>query len=85
MHEDAMTKIILRYDVLQIPKSFASSVELFKLSSEAQLDSDVQMVECVLNNNDAACIRSDSLWQEAFEYEMAALSKFKLAQGPLNP
>ena len=85
IHEDAMTKIILRYDGLQIPKSFASAVELFKLSSEAQLDSDIQMIECVLNNNDAACIRSDSLWQESFEYEMAALSKFKLAQGPVNP
>ena len=80
-----MTKIILRYDGLQIPKSFASAVELFKLSSEAQLDSDIQMIECVLNNNDAACIRSDSLWQESFEYEMAALSKYKLAQGPVNP
>jgi len=85
IHQDVMTKIILRYDGLQIPKSFASAVKLFKLSSEAQLDSDIQMIECVLNNNDAACIRSDSLWQESFEYEMAALSKFKLAQGPVNP
>ena len=50
IHEDAMTKIILRYDSLQIPKSFAPAVELFKLSSEAQLDSDIQMIECVLNN-----------------------------------
>ena len=85
IHEDTMTKIILRYDGLQIPKSFVSAVELFKLSSEAQLASDIQMIECVLNNNNSACIRSDSLWQESFEYEMAALSKFKLAQGPLNP
>lgn len=85
IHEDTMTKIILRYDGLLIPKSFVPAVELFKLSSEAQLASDLQMIECVLNNNNSACIRSDSLWQESFEYEMAALSKFKLAQGPLNP
>ena len=85
IHEDKMTKIILRYDGLLIPKSFVPAVELFKLSSEAQLASDLQMIECVLNNNNSACIRSDSLWQESFEYEMAALSKFKLAQGPLNP
>ena len=85
IHEDAMTKIILRYDGLQIPKPFAPAVKLFKLSAEAQLESDIQMIECVLNDNDAACIRSDSLFQEAFEYEMAALSKFKLVQGPLNP
>ena len=85
MHQDVMTSIILRYDNLQIPKPFAPAVELFKLSAEAQLESDIQMIECVLNDNDAACIRSDSLFQEAFEYEMAALSKFKLVQGPLNP
>ena len=32
IHEDALAKIILRYDGLQIPKSFAPAVELFKLS-----------------------------------------------------
>ena len=85
IHQDVMTSIILRYDGLQIPKPFAPAVKLFKLSAEAQLESDIQMIECMLNDNDAACIRSDSLFQEAFEYELAALSKFKLAQGPLNP
>ena len=42
-----MEKIILRYDNLQIPQTFVSSVELFKLSSETQLESDKQMMEWI--------------------------------------
>jgi len=84
-HEREMGKIILRYDNLQIPQSFVSSVELFKLSAETQLESDHYMIEWVRTGEDAAHIRSDSLLQQSFDYEMAALSKFKLAQGQTNP
>ena len=84
-HEREMEKIILRYDNLQIPQTFVSSVELFKLSAETQLQSDHYMIEWVITSDEAALIRSDSLLQQSFEYEMAALSKFKLAQGQTNP
>ena len=84
-HEREMGKIILRYDNLQIPQSFVSSVELFKLSAETQLESDHYMIEWVGTGEDAAHIRSDSLLQQSFDYEMAALAKFKLAQGQTNP
>ena len=84
-HEHEMEKIILRYDNLQIPQSFVSSVELFKLSAETQLESDHYMIEWVRTGEDAAHIRSDSLLQQSFDYEMAALAKFKLAQGQTNP
>jgi len=84
-HEREMEKIILRYDNLQIPQSFVSSVELFKLSAETQLESDHYMIEWVRTGEDTAHIRSDSLLQQSFDYEMAALSKFKLAQGQTNP
>jgi len=84
-HEREMEKIILRYDNLQIPQSFVSSVELFKLSAETQLESDHYMIEWVRPGEAAAHIRSDSLLQQSFDYEMAALSKFKLAQGQTNP
>jgi len=43
------------------------------------------MIEWVSTGEDAAHIRSDSLLQQSFDYEMAALSKFKLAQGQTNP
>ena len=84
-HEHEMEKIILRYDNLQIPQSFVSSVELFKLSAETQLESDHYMIEWVRTGEDTAHIRSDSLLQQSFDYEMAALAKFKLAQGQTNP
>jgi len=84
-HEREMEKIILRYDNLQIPQTFVSSVELFKLSSETQLESDKHMMEWIMTGDETARIRSDSLLQQSFEYEMAALSKFKLAQGQTNP
>jgi len=44
-HEHEIGKIILRYNNLQIPQSFVSSVELFKLSAETQLESDHYMIE----------------------------------------
>ena len=84
-HEREMEKIILRYDNLQTPQSFVSSVELFKLSAETQLESDHYMIEWVRTGEDTAHIRSDSLLQQSFDYEMAALAKFKLAQGQTNP
>ena len=84
-HKDEMSKIILRYDSLQIPNGFETAVELFKLSSETQLESDIQIMEWVKTGNDAAHIRSDVLLQESFDYEMAALAEYKLAQGPINP
>jgi len=84
-HEREMEKIILRYGNLQIPQSFVSSVELFKLSAETQLESDNYMIEWVMTGDETAHIRSDSLLQQSFEYEMAALTKFKLAQGQTNP
>jgi len=84
-HDREMEKIILRYDNLQIPQSFVSSVKLFKLSSETQLESDHYMIEWVRTGEDAAHIRSDSLFQQSIDYEMAALAKYQLAQGQINP
>ena len=84
-HEYEMEKIIFRYNDLQIPQPFVSAVALFKLSAETQLESDKYMIEWVSTGDDTAHIRSDSLLQQSFEYEMAALSEFKLAQGQTNP
>ena len=85
IHEHEMEKIIFRYNDLQIPQPFVSAIELFKLSAETQLESDKYMIEWVRTGDDTAHIRSDSLLQQSFEYEMAALSEFKLAQGQTNP
>ena len=84
-HEREMEKIILRYDNLQIPQSFVSSVELFKLSAETQLESDQYMIEWVRTDEDSAQVRSDSLFQQSIDYELAALAKYELAKRQTNP
>ena len=84
-HIGEMEELILQYDTLSVPKSFVSSVKLFKLSSESQLESDKQMIEWVDTGDDTKRVRSDELLQDSFEYEMAALAKYKSAQGQLNP
>ena len=84
-HENEMKQIILRYDNLQIPKPFMPSMELFKLSAEAQLESDKYMTEWIRTGDDSAHVRSDSLLQQSFEYEQAALYEFQLIQSTTNP
>ena len=84
-HENEMKQIILRYDNLQTPKPFMPSMELFKLSAESQLESDKYMIEWVRTDDQSAHVRSDSLLQQSFEYEQAALYEFQLVQGKTNP
>ena len=85
LHIDEMEKILLRYDNLQIPQPFISSIKLFKLSAETQLESDKYMVEWVRTDDDTAHIRSDQMLQQSFEYEQAALLEFNLVQRQTNP
>jgi len=84
-HEREMEKIILRYDNLQIPQPFVSAVELFKLSSETQLESDKHMIEWVRTGDDTAHVRSDQLLHQSFQYEQAALYEFELQLRNANP
>ena len=84
-HENEMKKIILRYDNLQTPKMFVPAVDLFKLSAETQLESEKYTMEWIKTGDDASYIRSDSLWQQAVQYEQAALLEFNLVQRQANP
>jgi len=79
-HVEKLQNVILKYDDLIPPKQFAPSVELFKLSTQTQLDSDKEFIEWIKTNDDSHKIRSDSLIQESFEYEMAALGEFNAAK-----
>jgi hypothetical protein len=83
-HIEKLHSIILKYDDLVPPKSFAPSVELFKLSTQAQLDSDREFTEWVKTKDASHNIRSDSLLQESFEYEMMALGEFNAAKSGLR-
>ena len=83
-HIEKLQKVILKYDDLIPPKQFAPSVELFKLSTQAQLDSDKEFIEWIKTSDDSHKIRSDSLLQESFEYEMMALGEFNAAKSGLR-
>ncbi len=79
-HIEKLQNVILKYDDLIPPKQFAPSVELFKLSTQTQLDSDKEFIEWIKTSDDSHKIRSDSLIQESFEYEMTALGEFNAAK-----
>jgi len=73
-------EIISRYDELTPPEIFKSSVELLKLSSETQLESDSQFIEWIKTGEESAKIRSDIQIQESLEYEMSGLVEFYSAK-----
>ena len=84
-HQNEMEKIILRYDNLQTPKLFVPAVELFKLSSETQLEADKYVMEWIRTGDETAQIRSDSFYYQSLQYEQAALLEFDLVQRQANP
>ncbi|MCV0409441.1 hypothetical protein [Nitrosopumilus sp.] len=73
-------EIISKYDKLSPPEMFRSSVELLKLSSESQLESDSQFIEWIKTGDESAKIRSDTQIQESLEYEMLGLVEFYSAK-----
>jgi len=75
-----MEKIIPRYDKLIPPEPYVTSVELFKLSTESQIESDREFIKWIETGDDSHMIRSESLIQEALQYELAALADYKDAQ-----
>ena len=80
-----MKNIIAKYTDLQMPDAFSGSVKLFKLSTEAQLDSDQYLIKWIRNDDQSEKIRADELLQASFEYEMAALASFEKAKNNQNP
>ncbi len=85
MHILKMEELVSRYDTLDPPEGFSSSVELFKLSTQSQLESDKEIIRWIKSGDMDAKIRSDSLMEESFGYEMAALAKFNAVKTGINP
>jgi hypothetical protein len=80
IHLGKFKEVIFRYDELSAPELFQSSVDLFKISSETQLESDLQFIEWIKTGDELAKIRSDTQIQEAYEYENLGLVEFQLAK-----
>ncbi|MCV0431559.1 hypothetical protein [Nitrosopumilus sp.] len=83
-HVREFEKIISRYDKLSPPELFQSSVELFKISSETQLLSDIEYIKWISTGDESAKIRSDTQIQEAYEYENLGLVEFQLAKAGIK-
>lgn len=79
-HFAGLEEIIERYDGLAPPPQFSASVELFKMSTSSQLQSDRHYVEWIKTGQESDRIRSDSLFQESFDFEMLALGEFRNAK-----
>ena len=47
IHVLKMEELVLRYDALEPPEAFVSSVELFRLSTESQLESDKEIIQWI--------------------------------------
>ena len=79
-HLKEFDEIISKYDELTPPELFRSSVELLKISSETQLESDSQFIKWIRTGDESAKIRSDTQFQESLEYEMRGLVEFYSAK-----
>ncbi len=79
-HVEKFEDVISRYDKLSAPELFESSVELFKISSQTQLKSDIEYIKWIMSGDESAKIRSDTQIQEAYEYENLGLVEFQLSK-----
>ncbi|RMW33755.1 MAG: hypothetical protein EA443_06875 [Nitrosopumilus sp.] len=80
IHLSEFNEIISKYDDLNSPELFESSVELLKLSSETQLSSDSEYIKWIETGDESAKVRSDSQFQESVEYELQGLVEFYSAK-----
>jgi len=85
--KDAMLKItdehigivqgtLSRYDSLKSPELFVASVQLFRLSTQTQLESDKYLREWIQTGDNSSRTKSDELLQQSFQYEMSALQSY---------
>ena len=79
-HVEEFEDVISRYGKLSTPELFESSVELFKISSQTQLKSDIEYIKWITTGDESAKIRSDTQIQEAYEYENLGLVEFQLSK-----
>ena len=91
LSKDAMLKItdehikivqgtLSRYDSLKPPELFTASVQLFRLSTQTQLESDEYLKKWIQTGDNSSRTKSDELLQQSFQYEMSALQSYGTAK-----
>lgn len=79
-HIAEMQNILTSYDSLNPPEPFVASLQLFRLSTQTQLESDNLLKEWIQTGDNATRAKSDQLLQDSFQYEMNALQSFNNAK-----
>jgi len=79
-HISVLDDILSRYNTLRPPETFVSSLQLFKLSTQTQIESDKLLKEWIQTGDNSTKIKSDELLGRAFEYETRALDSFNSAK-----
>lgn len=79
-HIAKMQDILTRYDSLSPPEPFVASLQLFRLSTQSQIDSDNMLKEWVQTGDNSTRAKSDQLLQESLQYEMNALQSYNNAK-----
>ena len=79
-HIAKMQDILTRYDTLSPPEPFVASLQLFRLSTQSQIESDNLLKEWVQTGDNSTRAKSDQLLQESFQYEMNALQSYNNAK-----
>jgi len=84
-HIKGLENILSRYDALLPPQAFATSLKLFKLATQSQLESDRLLKEWIETGDNSTKIRSDEILQQSFEYETSALASYNMAKKGISP
>jgi hypothetical protein len=79
-HIAVLNDTLSKYNKLKPPGPFAPSLELFRLSTQAQLDSDKLLKEWIQTGDNSTKVRSDQLLGQSFDYETRALDSFNKAK-----
>ncbi len=79
-HLAALNGILSKYNTLKPPEPFVPSLELFKFSTQSQIESDKLLKEWIQTRDNSTKIRSNQLLGRAFEYETRALDSFNKAK-----
>jgi hypothetical protein len=79
-HIAVLNDTLSKYSKLKPPTPFAPSLELFRLSTQAQLDSDKLLKQWIEVGDNSTKVRSDQLLGQSFYYETRALDSFNKAK-----
>ena len=79
-HIKTIQSFLPKYDSLKAPEIFNPTVQLFRLSTETQIQSDNALREYIVTGNNATMEKSDQLLQQSFQYEMNALNSYEKAK-----